>query len=87
MKDRKYWLKGGLTVFLIAFVVLFLGVLVTNDISTFVSLFYFPGIWLAKAIRVDSLLFIPIAIIFGLAVYFFVGSIIGWIYGNLKNSN
>ena len=87
MKDKKYWLKGGLTVSLIAFVVLFLGTLVTNDISPIMSSLYFPGIWLAKAINADILFFIPTAIVFGLIVYFFLGSIIGWIYGKLKNSN
>jgi len=92
--QKRYWLLRGGVVFLITGIIFLLASeLIINDVIwhfpanptiEFLSVFYsIPFVFLNIVLGVPY--FISHFII--LAIYFFVGAILGWLYGKIKNRN
>ncbi len=89
MKQTRYWLRGGILAMLLVVVVALLLFTLHSFSLQYLLLPIFPGIWFVLSVTRASVLgdwsyLIPGAAVLSLALYFIVGSIIGWIYGKIK---
>ncbi len=77
MKSKRYWLRGGTVGIILGPIVWFFILKLT--IPTSVNVIEFP--------MIDGL--VLVLIVYGSAaiIGFIVGSMIGWVYGKLKNRN
>ena len=92
---KKYWLRGGILLLIIGIVINFVELFVLNT-GTCLNLSTLGGddtygtglpIW-CHILSPGAYLPIPfIGLIIFLVVWFFYGTILGWIYGKIKNKN
>ncbi len=92
MQNKRYWLRGGIIILVLSLLTQLLTFIPQGDLNLFyaltngialegLSLFYYTGY------NVGYITHPVIVIITSSIIYFCIGIIFGWIYGEIKNRN
>ncbi|MDO8564349.1 MAG: hypothetical protein Q7R87_05050 [Nanoarchaeota archaeon] len=89
-KDWSYWLRGGIILSIIFAVFLLLALYLDSTYGGHPGLSFLllmPVALLIKVNGLNTMSFMMVAIPLSLIFWFAMGTLIGWIYGKLKNRN
>ena len=87
--QKRYWLRGGVTLGLLDLVLVFLNIAFNPASGLILALNIVQGPFsylLYPILNLDKMRGnIPILVVGGLICWFIIGAIFGWLYGRIKN--
>lgn len=91
MKQKRYWLRGGISLLLVYIILVFLisrgSFYVSGDNTIILSIITPVVTWFTSLHGSSPVLQLTLVYLQGLVGYFAIGALLGWIYGKIKNRN